>query len=300
MFRDDSFFDHAVRLLILTIGAAETAHIVSLFDVWLKGCAFLFGGMLAVLFLAYFFICRIGKKLQKKKGSFLPKEKQSFNREEKWLAGIVVLVWLVMLGLILSGRFLYRAGDMTLETVESFLGSESVYHRNPMTGHDYSEGLPIRVAILCLPSLYSYVTMAIGLAPWIVVYKVIPVGILFLSFCAFGALGKALFENERKKQLLFLLAVGLVLLGGIYAPYMDGFGLICSGFRATTIRNLVLVPYTMALCCRRKSLMAIFTVLAEACIAWTLYGAGVCFLIAAVWTVCAFLSRGKLGKGGCA
>lgn len=297
MFRDDSFFDHAVRLLILTIGAAETAHIVGLYGYGIRECTILFGGLLAVLFLAYFFTCTAGKRLQKKKGSFVPKQKKHFDREEKWLVGIVVLIWLVMLGMILCGRFLYRAGDMTLETVETFLDG-NVYWKNPMTGHDYREGLPIRVAILCLPSLYSYATMATGFAPWIVVYKLIPVGILFLSFCAFGALGKALFENERKKQLLFLLAVGLVLLGGIYAPYMDGFGLICSGFRASTIRNLVLVPYTMALCCRRKSLLAIFTVLAEACIAWTLYGAGVCFLIAAVWTVCTILSRGKLGKGG--
>ena len=64
-------------------------------------------------------------------------------------------------------------------------------------------------------------------------------------------------------------------------PAMDGFGLLFSGWRGVTIRNLVLVPYAVSLSLRKMYLHALLCALAEACVLWTFYGLGVCVVVIA-------------------
>ena len=46
-----------------------------------------------------------------------------------------------------------------------------------------------------------------------------------------------------------------------------------------TIRAVVLLPYLIVCLMERKYFGVILCVLVEACIVWTLYGAGVCLLV---------------------
>ena len=75
--------------------------------------------------------------------------------------------------------------------------------------------------------------------------------------------------------MLFVAAVFCV---GDYMYGMDGFGILYSGFRGVTIRNVVLLPYTFAAVLRRNWKLAALCVLGEACIVWTFYGMGTCLL----------------------
>ena len=68
-------------------------------------------------------------------------------------------------------------------------------------------------------------------------------------------------------------------------PGMDGFDIFYGGFRGVTIRAVVLLPYLIACLMERKYFGVILCVLAEACMVWTLYGAGVCLLVTLGWVV---------------
>ena len=71
----------------------------------------------------------------------------------------------------------------------------------------------------------------------------------------------------------------------VIMPGMDGFDIFYGGFRGVTIRAVVLLPYLIACLMERKYFGVILCVLAEACMVWTLYGAGVCLLVTLGWVM---------------
>ena len=78
----------------------------------------------------------------------------------------------------------YITGDMTLEAVNSFLESDRVYEVNPLTGGAYEAGMPMRLQILCLPSLYGFISQSMGIETELLIYGLIPGIVLLGSYLA--------------------------------------------------------------------------------------------------------------------
>lgn len=170
----------------------------------------------------------------------------------------------------------YRQGDMTVETVNSFLTTNAVYSVNPMTGMPYTSGMPLRFQVLCLPTLYGSLCRITGLQPQFVVWKLVPVLTLLGCYLAYSILARSLFPDNGKKRGCFLVAVSLLLWAENYMLGMDGFGVLSCGFRGVVIRNTVLLPWLFSLLIRKRRLAVLLCILAEVCMVWTLYGLGVC------------------------
>lgn len=259
------------------IGVAEAAHLGCVF----AGRSFsreatVFGiaaGVLALAGLAAAFFLRSGKGFRPSLGRF-----RQGSRQELVLSLLFGALVLSQVVYILSGKGIYCDGDMTAETVGSFLYTDQAYRVNPMTGADYIGGIPLRLKILCLPGLYGALCRLFALAPETVVWRAIPLATLAGSYCAFSCLSRCLFAEDGKKRYCFLILTALLVWAGKYALWMDGFGMLCSGWRGVVVRNTVLVPYAVSLCLRRRWVPVLLCIAAEACIAWTLYGAGVCLL----------------------
>ena len=201
------------------------------------------------------------------------------------LTGVLgFLILLQILG-ILTGERMWLNGDMTVETVNTFFKENAVYTVDPLTGTAYSQGMSFRLKMLCLPTLYGTISRFTGMAPVDVVYRLIPCITLLLSYAAYGSLGSVLFPENPVKRRTFLLIVGILFSTGAYMPGVDGFDVFYGGFRGVTIRAAVLIPYLIACLLKRKYAGVILCILAEACMVWTLYGAGVCLLITAAWLV---------------
>ncbi|MFR8844282.1 MAG: hypothetical protein ACLVGL_04030 [Waltera sp.] len=174
---------------------------------------------------------------------------------------------------------MWLTGDMTVETVNTFLRENAVYTVNPLTGTAYSMGMSLRLKILCLPTLYGAISRFTGMAPVDVVYRLIPCITLLLSYVAYGsskscALRADVFADR-----------GILFSTGAYMPGVDGFDVFYGGFRGVTIRAAVLLPYLLSCLMDRKYTGVILCILAEACIVWTLYGAGVCLLVTVAWLI---------------
>ena len=276
---------------MIVIGLAEAAHLAGcILGRSFSGCVLLFGIALGVCLLASVVILLLEKKNQKKNPALQRKAEQdrvrkAFSSGEsdkgQWIFvmfGIIVIVQLIAL---VTMQSVYLDGDMTLETVNSFLTTDAIYEVNPMTGKAYTLGMPLRLKILCLPTFYGILCKAFGMSAEQVVLGVIPAFVLLGSYLAYSTVAKKLFSENKSKRAIFMLAVALLYSVGDYMFGMDGFGVLHSGFRGVTIRAAILHPYTFGLMLRKKYKLVVLCILTEACIVWTLYGMGACVAVAA-------------------
>ena len=282
--------DILIGVSLIIIGLTEVAHLAGC----LLGWSFLSVTDLllaeTVLFvLTVLLVSLIGRKEKAKAVNGAAQSgsgKNEVNAGTQWiLTGALAFLILIQMLRILSGDRAWLEGDMTRETVNTFLAENAVYSVNPLTGTAYTAGMSFRLKILCLPTLYGTISRWSGMAPTDVVYRLIPCLTLGLGYFAYGKLGNAVFEGNPIKMRTFLLMVGILFSTGAYMPGVDGFDVFYGGFRGVTIRAIVLVPYLIACLMEKKYFGAVLCILAEACIVWTLYGAGVCLLITAAWVV---------------
>lgn len=282
----------------MVIGVTEVCHLAAVFlKMSFTGCAMLLAAFLGILLAA-----GTGFLIVRRKHIFRSfREERSLNASEALLWGLFALIVISQLIFIGMGNAIYRKGDMMAETVGSFLVSDSVYQVNPMTGMPYTEGMPLRLKILCLPTLYGSLCKWTGLPPGLMVQRIVPMAVLLGSYVSYWVLSGTLFPGQFRKRAGFLLAVSVLMWAGAYGPGMDGFDLLCCGARGAAIREGVLLPWTLSLCLRRRRLGVLLCVLAEACIVWTFYGCGMCLAVAAgmgaARLCCAKLQAGSRADG---
>lgn len=293
MGKRDSFADITILFLITVTGAAEASHLFGVFfHRTVSECTVIFG-VLAVMSAMALLILTVFRHRRDPAREEVGEKKCRLSLSEKLLLIVFVFLAVSQILFMLIGRNVYVQGDMTVETVGSFLQTDAVYQVNPMTGQAYEEGLPSRIEILCLPALYAFLSSIFHIKSDVLVLYVVPVITLLCCYGAYSCLAKGLFPEERSSRLWFLTIVAFLIWIGSYSYGMDGFGLLFSGWRGVTIRNTVLIPYALSLCLRKKYACLPLCVLAEMCMVWTLYGMGAGLAVILGITLVRFLSRGR-------
>ena len=276
--------DLLIRGCLIIIGLTEVAHLAGC----LLGWSFLAVTELLLAEIAVAVLVLILSGLIAHKNSIIgkpaPENSKTSGRQQILTVVLVFFILLQVLWILTGGR-VWTDGDMTLETVNTFLKENSIYTVDPLTGEPYTAAMPLRLRILCLPTLYGAVCRWTGMGAADVVYRLIPCVTLLLGYVAYGRLGAAIFGEDGTKRKTFLLIVGILFCAGAYMPGMDGFDIFYGGFRGVTIRAVVLLPYLIACLMERKYFGVILCVLAEASMVWTLYGAGVCLLVTLGWVM---------------
>lgn len=183
-------------------------------------------------------------------------------------------------------------GDITLESVQSFLAEDGIYRVLPLTGMPSESGVPFRYGMLCLPTLYAVIAQGFGLESELVVCHMIPVVTLGATYLAYERLGESLFgAGQSKKKYWFLLMVSLILFFAESTLSLDGYSALHAGYWGSSIRNLVLVPFTFSAMLERQYWKAVLCILAELCIVWTFWGLGVCVAVTLGMLVLELLER---------
>lgn len=284
--KDFSADDTLLSGWITVIGIAEVTHMSAvILHFSLTRCTILFSCLISFVTLVSVMICLFSRFIKGRKP-----EKKIFEKPSLLFIFSVVILLSQIFYILISGN-VYLSRDMTLETVVSFLYTDGIYQVNPLTGAVYEGGLPLRLEILCLPTFYSILCRLFSMEPRTVVWLVMPCVMLICCYSAFRCLGRCLFSDSTKKQDCFLASVAILLWVGSYALGIDGFGVLYSGWRGVVIRNAVLIPYLISLCLRKKWKLAVLCIVAEACLVWTFYGAGVCLLTAIGLSACGFIWR---------
>lgn len=279
------------------IGVAQVFHLAAVFLGWsVSRTALLWVAVLSALTVVGVIVLMISRSRQAStKGS---RSVGAWKMSEQLLAGAFVLSVVFQIIMIMTGDKSCDTGDMTLEMVRTNLAQDQIYSINPLTGHPYTAGVPIRIKILCLPSLYTFICRLTGLDAELVVCRLVPVTVLAVSYFAYSVLGKILFGSDRTGRLLMLLVISVLFWCGDYMDVMDGFLLLHSGYRGVSVRNGILFPFTLAMCLKKKWKVSVLAILAEACIVWTLYGLGACVLVVVVMLFIDLWIRIRAGRGG--
>lgn len=261
---------------IVIIGLAEAVHVaVAFLHQPLYRGALLFCVAIAVCAMVSLVIMYCKRERNKKRVS--AGNELSVKEQLLFLTfGGLVLLQVVYVAVELP---VYLNGDMTLETVQSFIETNTAYQVNPMTGQAYEQGIPSRLKLLCLPTLYAVLSNVFRIEAMTMVWVLVPIFTLVGCYLVYSILAQILFPANRWQRGCFLMLVALIFWVGDYMLSVDGFNLLHSGFRGVTIRGAILVPYTVALVLRKKWKLVVLCVLAEACIVWTLYGMGACLFV---------------------
>lgn len=285
--------DLLIRGYLIIIGLTEIAHLAGC----LAGWSFLAVTdlLLAEIVVAVLSLILFGLISRKKAmavsviaGKTAPEKKKAIQRQQILAAALAFFILLQVL-LIITGKRVWTDGDMTLETVRTFLKENGIYTVDPLTGEPYTLGMSLRLKALSLPTLYGAISRWSGMSPETIVYRLIPCLTLCMGYLAYGRLGAVLFDDDREKCNIFLIIVGILFCAGTYMPGVDGFDIFYGGFRGVTIRAAVLLPYLLACLMERKYIGVLLCILAEACMVWTLYGAGVCLLVTVAWVALRWL-----------
>ncbi len=281
------------------IGAAEVSHLAAVFLEWpVSKMAFLWAGLMGILSAGGLMVRLAGRKKAAGDGYSSDDKKRLNDRSQQLLTVVFILSVVFQIIVIMTGDRNCDTGDMTLETVRTFLAQDQVYNTNPLTGQPYTAGVPLRIKILSLPGLYASVCTVTGLDAELVVCRIMPVIVLLISYFVYSVLGNILFGKDRTGRLLMLLVISVLYWCGDYMDAMDGFLLLHSGYRGISIRNGILIPFTFAMCLQKKWKAAVLAILAEACIVWTLYGLGSCALVVAVMLLIDLWIRARKRRGG--
>ncbi len=272
--------------LCVFIGTAEAAHLMAVFFRWpVMRMALVWLGMLCILTavsLVPMWQCHKSRNDAGLKENNLSRKAGESTNAGRLLTGAFLLSVLLQIIAITTGELRCNTGDMTLETVRTFLAQDQLFGANALTGQPYEAGIPLRLKILCLPGLYSGLCALTGLDPEQVVCGMVPAMVLLGSYLAYDILGRVLLGKDRIGRILMLLVISVLFWCGGYMESMDGFLLLHCGYRGVAIRNAILIPFTVGMCLQKKWKSAVLGILAEACIVWTLYGMGACLLAASV------------------
>ena len=289
MTQEWSLSDNVLTGWMLCIGLAEAVHLGAVAAGWsFLRTVSIFTVLIGIGCLVMAGVLLVNKK---KNSTQKPQQTRQLKNPEKlvWTAfGVLALMQLIY---VMTMQSVYVQSDMTLESVNSFIDSDAIYQINPLTGKEYTAGMPMRLRILCLPTLYAILAQGFQLDTEMLVYGMIPALVLVGCYLAYGTLAKKLFPKKPFSSGVFMILVAILLMAGDYSYGMDGFGVLHSGFRGVSIRAAILLPYTVGLMLRRKYKLVVLCILTEACIVWTLYGMGACFLVAAVMLCLEILSK---------
>lgn len=277
---------------LLLIGIAEFVHLAALF---LKLPFSLCANLLLVLIgAAFVFLLAVHFMKKGKAVTAEPDRGVGFFRLFKVYPVLFCSIAFLMILQIVWNYWMhvpYIGSDITGEAVQSFLASNGVYTVNPLTGEAFTAGMPTRLKILCLPTLYGAICKWTGLPVSLLVYSIVPSLVLVLGYLVYGRWALYLFPQEGKKQAFFMFFVVLLYQFGCYAAAMDGYALFFAGYTGAGIRAGVILPYALFCCLQGKWKSVILCILAEVCVVWTLYGLGYTVVIVAVFLLLKAIRR---------
>lgn len=269
-----STIDKIILGSFIILGVAEASHISTFFlHKSFTVCNLVMGVFCSVLIFASLVFCMWKSFREKKTKQVVEIGTKNGNPN----IGLGVLILGLVIFQIIWNFYMhepYIQEDITIETVQTIRSTNTVYEINPLTGSAFTEGMPLRLKILVLPVLYAMLSQWTNLSPQTICYEIVPILVLILSYLVYSRWAVFLFQEDKKKQFLFILFVALIYQFGSYAIVTDSFGLFTMGYTGETIRRAVILPYVLLSALQKKWLRVVLGIMAEACIVWTLYGLG--------------------------
>ncbi len=259
--------------LWVILGCAEAAHLITLItDRSLQTYTQLCGIFVAAGMLVYVgILCWMHRKWPKP-------ERINLERKVLWQGVLFAALTVLTLVHFLQGYvpdLQDAVYDITIGNVES----GRIMEVHPFLGQAGGSGMPLRMKILGLSSLYSSLITISQQSIYMIMCKMVPIVIWCCTMLVYQAFGEKLFPHNREKRWLFLSMIALFLLITSKSTGLAGYRVFFAGFSGETIRGVLLMPYALYVSWQRKWLLAVLSIVVEACLVWTTWGIGYCTVI---------------------
>ena len=158
-----------------------------------------------------------------------------------------VTVCLVLLVLLhVAGYFIYVpdvGSDVTAETVHVTDVTGTVFAYNPVTGTQMEHGVYPIYKLASLPFLYTLIVQLTGMQTGLLLFYVIPVWALLVSFALAVNWAGILFPERKDMSSRFLLLYLLLLTFGDYADGTFAYGLLHGAWKGAVVACAIAVPF---------------------------------------------------------
>lgn len=132
--------------------------------------------------------------------------------------------------------------DTTAETIQTILYTNSVNEVNPVTGLEPVLPMSTLPSLTALPVFYASLVYVTGADVSFLLYRIVPMLVLLLSYTVYGLLGRALFDSDRKRS-YFLVLLSLLNIFGCFSDSLMPYQLLHRGFAGDTIAFAVIFPF---------------------------------------------------------
>lgn len=172
------------------------------------------------------------------------KRMQKMKKSEIILTCTMIVVFLLLLLRVLLIDDCLRP-DIISETVRTTISTGTMFKYHPLTGQVLEIGLINSKKIITLPLYYAFWSTFTGLEPNFLLYVVITIQTITMTFFASILLMKTIFRNYKEKALSFLIILGLLILSGDYFAGAVSTRLLWNGYSGDVICAVTMIPYLL-------------------------------------------------------
>ncbi len=97
--------------------------------------------------------------------------------------------------------------DNTMEIVQTTLTTNEIYMNNAMTGQMSVNGIAMQGKFMALPLFYTFICRVFQMNPGILLYRIVPIWILMISYLVYLHLAQQIFRTEEDKPDSFKITV---------------------------------------------------------------------------------------------
>ena len=196
--------------------------------------------------------CGLYMALTKRKHAMLAVKRSAQPAADQYLVLGFFLLILLQMVFLYAKQNIWTDGDITVEMVNTFLSEDKLYSLNPLTGTAYVNPISKRFMLQGLPTMYAMIAAGFSVPAQLLVQHIVPVVVLAYSYCAYYRLSGSLFGQNMNKRYVFMLFVAFVLTVTDRAPYLAGYQALHSAYLGSSILQLILIPYALAMAFDKK------------------------------------------------
>ena len=170
-------------------------------------------------------------------------EKPKMHASDWGLVAVSVVISLCIVYRVYSLQE-YLRDDFMLATVRTTLHTGRIYEYNPITSQPYNVGLINSKRIIMLPIYYSFLSSFYGIRDSMLLYLILTLQTILCVYFACVTVTMPVLRS-RKKNLIFSIFLGTLILSGDYYSHAIGAKILWNGYSGEAIVAGVMLPYVL-------------------------------------------------------
>lgn len=166
-----------------------------------------------------------------------------------WTMAVAFAVILVQVGITVLCWHSDADDSFYVGTANTTVATDRLFEVDAYTGEVY-ESFPSRYVLSPFPIWTAFISRMIQMHPATTAHTVLPMALIPLAYVVYSLLGELFFRDDKKKQGVFLLAMGVIMMSSWYSIYTQGTFLLVRIWQGKAVLAAVLLPAVFYLCCR--------------------------------------------------